>query len=92
MEKSPYNFDPKNPRWVTNAETPGTVYMAAGALFVYSLSAYHRRFFRVDSNLVNLLAFTAVSAPTSYVYANFFLNSAENEAGVLNNKREASPM
>ena len=89
MEKSPYTFDVKNPRWVNNVETPNKVYFAAGALFVYSLSLYQRKYFRVDNNLVNLLAFTGVSAPCSYVYANFFFNSAENEAAAINNRRES---
>ena len=89
-DKSPFSFDASNRRWVTNAETPTTVYFAAGVIFAYSLRAYNRKYFRVDNNLMNLLGFTAVSAPCSYAYANFFLNSAENEAAMINNKRESS--
>ncbi len=90
MEKSPFTFDKQNPRWVTNAETPSKVYFAAGALFLYSMSLYNRRYFRVNNNLVNMMAFTALSAPSSYVYANFFFNSAGNEAACINNTREMS--
>ena len=89
-EKSPFTYDVQNPRWVTNVEAPSKVYAAAGLLFVYGVSCYHRRYFRVDNNLINFMAFTAVSAPPSYAYANFALNSAENEAATLNNQRESS--
>ena len=92
MEKSPFTYDASNPRWVANAETPGKVFMAAGAIFLLSMRAYNRKYFRVDNNLINMLGFTAVSAPCSYAYANFFLNSAENEAAMINNKRESAPM
>ena len=91
-EKSPYTFDSKNSRWVTNAEAPTTVYMATGLIFALSMRAYTRKYFRVDNNLMNLLGFTAISAPCSFVYANTMLNSAENEAALMNNKREAAPL
>ena len=89
-DKSPFTFDVANPRWVTNVEAPNKVFAAAGLLFVYGVSAYHRRYFRVDNNLINFMTFTAVSAPASYAYANFFFNSAENEAANINNTRESS--
>ena len=89
MEKSPYTFDAKNTRWVTShGETPSKVYFAAGALFLVSMSLYNKKYFRVDNNLVNLMAFTGVSAPSAYVYANTWYNSAENEAAAINNARE----
>ena len=84
-EKSPFTYDTANPRWVTNVEAPNKVYAAAGLLFVYGVSCYHRRYFRVDNNLINFMAFTAVAAPSSFAYANFFLNSPENEAAAINN-------
>ena len=89
-EKSPYTFDVANPRWVTNVENTNKVYAVAGLMFVYGMSCYQRRYFRVDGNLINFMAFTGLAAPTSYAYANFFLNSAENEAAVINNQRESS--
>ena len=89
-EKSPFTYDVANPRWVTNVEAPSKAYAVAGLLFVYGMSAYHRRYFRVDNNLINFLAFTAVSGPASFGYANFFLNSPENEAATMNNARESS--
>ena len=88
--KSPFTYDVQNPRWVTNVEAPSKVYAATGLLFLYGMSLYHRRYFRVDNNLINFMAFTAVSAPSAYVYSNFFLNSAENEAATINNNRESS--
>ena len=88
MAKNPFTFDSHNPRLVTGVETPSNVLPVAGAIFTASVLMYNKRFFRVDKNLVNLLAFTAASAPASYVYANFFLNTAVNEAGQINNARE----
>ena len=89
-EKSPFTFDAQNPRMVANVQPLNKVYAAAGILFLYSMSAYNRKYFRVDNNLVNFMFFTAVSAPASYSYANFFLNDAENEAATINNNRESS--
>ena len=76
MEKNPYTFDSKNSRFVVNCERPSTVVTATGLLFTGSVYFYSRRFFRVDKNLVNLLAFSAASVPASYSYANFFFSSA----------------
>ena len=89
-EKSPFTFDVANPRWVTNYETPNLAYGLSAAMFLFSIRCYHRRFFRVDGNLINFMAFTAFSAPASYGYVGFFANSAENEAARINNQREAS--
>ena len=80
MEKNPYTFSDHNRRLVTNCETPSYVYFAAGGIFLLSMQLYNRKYFRVDNNVMNLMGFTAVSAPSAYIYANFFLNSAENEA------------
>ena len=90
MEKSPYTFDPKNPRIVLNVERPSNVTAVAGLLFAGSVYFYSKRFFRCDKNLVNLVAFSVASVPASYSYANFFLNSAETEAGIINNQKEAA--
>ena len=88
MEKSPFTFDEKNPRLVKDAATPGLVYSAAGVLFLASVSMYNRRFFRVDQNVANMLAFTVASAPASYSISNFIFNDAETEAACINNARE----
>ena len=88
MEKNPFTFDAKNPRLVKDAETPNYVYAAAGLLFVASLRFYNKKFFRVDGNAMNMVAFTLASAPASYAYANFALNDATTEAAVMNNARE----
>ena len=90
MEKNPFTFSEHNPRIVTNCETPSKVYFAAGSLFLLSMSLYHKKYFRVDSNVMNLMGFAAVSVPSSYAYANFFLNSAENEAAQKNNSHEGA--
>ena len=89
-EKNPYTFDAQNPRWVVDVKPMNKVYAAAGILFLYSLSAYNRKYFRVDNNLVNFMFFTACSAPASYAYANFWYNNAQNEAAAINNHRESS--
>lgn len=86
MEKNPYTFCTTNPRRVIDGATvSNNVMIGTGALFLYSVFAYQRRFFRVDKNVMNLVAFTALSAPASYSYANFFLSSATVEAGAMNN-------
>ena len=88
MEQKPYKFDSHNPRLVTNIEKPTSVYGVAAGLFLGSLYLYNRKIFRIDQNALNFLLFTAGSAFASYQYANFFLNSATNEAAILNNKKE----
>ena len=88
MDPCPYKFDSKNPRLVSDAQRPGMVYAAAGALFLYSVSWYNKRFFRIDQNAMNMVAFTIASIPASYSYANYFFNSAETEAACINNARE----
>jgi hypothetical protein len=85
MDLKPYKFDPHNPRIVTNVERPNSVYGVAAALFLGSLYVYNRKIFRIDQNALNFLLFTAGSAFASYQYANFFLNTPINEAGLLNN-------
>ncbi|CDW84864.1 UNKNOWN [Stylonychia lemnae] len=88
MDDKPYQFDPQNPRLVTNAEIPQTQYYLAGALFLLSVRAYHRRVFRVDQNTLNLVLFSGASSLASYAWANFFLSSGVLEAGQLNNQKE----
>jgi len=58
---------------------------ATAAIFLGSVYLYNRRFFRIDSNSVNMLAFTVASLPASHAYANFLFNSAETEAALINN-------
>ncbi len=88
MDPSPYKFDAKNPRLVVDAQRPGFVYTAAGAVFLGSLIWYNKRYFRVDQNVANMVAFTIASVPASYAYANFAFNDATNEAACINNDRE----
>ena len=88
MDPCPYKFDAKNPRLVADRQRPGLVYTAAGGIFLASLAWYNKRFFRIDQNAMNMVAFTVASVPASYSYANFFLNDAETEAACINNDRE----
>ena len=88
MDASPYKFDSKNSRLVVNKEQPTLVFAATGALFLFSLSWYNRRFFRIDQNAMNMAAFTVASMPASYSISNFFLNDAETEAALMNNAKE----
>jgi len=86
--ENPYTFCTTNPRVVTNTQAPGKVYMGTGALYLFSLFAYNRRFLRVGGDGVAAAAFAAASLPAAYSYAKFFLDTAENEAAVMNNSRE----
>ena len=88
MDPNPYKFDPKNPRLVVDKQRPGFVYTAAGVIFMGSLMWYNKRYFRIDQNVANMVAFTIASVPASYAYANFFFNDAETEAACINNDRE----
>ena len=88
MDPCPYKFDAKNPRLVIDRQRPGLVYTASAVIFLGSLSWYNKRFFRIDHNAMNMVAFTFASAPASYAYANFFFNDAETEAACLNNDKE----
>ena len=88
MEKNPFTFDAKNPRLVTDRQRNSLVYAAAGAIWVGSMMWYNKRYFRVDQNAMNMLAFTAASIPASFAYANFALSDPETEAACINNERE----
>ena len=88
MEPCPYKFTPNNPRLVADCQRPGAVYTAAAVIFAGSVAWYNKRFFRVDQNAMNMLAFTIAAVPASYSYANFAFNDAETEAGCINNDRE----
>lgn len=88
MDDKPFKFDPQNPRVVTNAEFPNTVYYVAAGLFLLSVRTYQRRVYKVDQNTLNLVMFTAASAAASYQWSNFFLNTPVIEAGLLNNQKE----
>ena len=88
MEPCPYKFDAKNPRLVEGAERPGLVHMGAAAIFLGSVAWYNKRFFRVDQNAMNMVAFTFAAMPASYTYSDFLFNSPETEAACINNARE----
>ena len=85
---NPYTFCTTNPRVVTNIQAPGKVYLGTGALYLFSLHAYNRKFLRIGGDGVAAAAFAAAALPAAYAYAKFFLDSAENEAAVMNNARE----
>jgi hypothetical protein len=88
MDEKPYKFDPSNPRIVTNAQRPQSVYYVAGAIFLASLYGYHRRIFRLDQNVLNFAGFTVASAWASYQWSTFFVSSPIIEAGIKNNELE----
>ena len=48
MDDKPYKFDQSNPRIVTNAHRPSSVYYFAAAIFLGSLYGYQRRIYRID--------------------------------------------
>jgi len=85
---NPYMYCPTNKRVVTNIQQPYKVYFGTGALYLFSLHAYNRRFLRVGGDGVAAAAFAVASLPAAYAYARFFLDSAENEAAVMNNSKE----
>ena len=86
--ENPYTFSADNHRLVTNIKPAHNVYLGTGALYLFSLYRYNRRFLRVGGDGVAAAAFAAFSLPASYSYARFFLDSAENEAAVMNNAKE----
>ena len=89
MEPNPYTFCKENPRLaVTNCEKSPYVMLAAGAIFLMSMRSYNRRFFRKDGNILNLMGFTAMSAPAAYVYGDSMFGSAGTDAGIMNNNLE----
>ena len=88
MEKNPYKFSPANHSLVIGNERPSMVMYGTAAIFLGSIYLYNRRFFRIDGNAVNMLAFTAASLPASYAYASYIWSSAEIEAAIINNERE----
>ena len=59
--------------------------MASAAIFLYAMRAYTRRFYRIDGNILNLTAFTALSVPASYAYGNAFVGAPETDAAIKNN-------
>lgn len=86
--ENPYTFDPTNSRVVTSVQKSNTVFLGTGALYLFSLYMYGRKFLRVDGNAVAAGAFAAFSLPAAYSYARFFLSDAESEAALLNNSLE----
>ena len=90
MEKNPFKFNSQNPRVVEEATRPNTVVYGAAIIFLFSLHKYNRRFFRKDANALNFLGFAAASVPASWAYSNFFFSSAEIDAAIINNEREAT--
>ena len=88
MQTNPFKFDSNNPRLVANAERSQNVILGTAVIFLASLQFYNRRFFRIDGNAVNMLAFTVASVPASYSYASYIWSSPEIEAALINNERE----
>ena len=86
--ENPFTFHADNNRLVTNVTAPHKVYIGTGALYLFSLYAYNRRFLRVGGDGVAAAAFAAFSLPAAYSYARFFLDTAENEAASMNNAKE----
>ena len=88
--ENPYSYSPDNHRRVTNVTGNQKVFFGTGALYLFSLYAYNRRYLRVGGDGVAAAAFAAFSLPAAYSYARFFMDSAENEAAVMNNAQEGS--
>ena len=90
MEPNPYTFCKENPRMaITNCEKSPYVAIAAGAIFLFSMRSYNRRFFRKDGNILNLMGFTTLSAPAAYVYGDAIFGSSGTDAAIMNNKNES---
>ena len=91
--ETPYTFTKENPRKVDEVNgkacvANNSVFVGAGALYLFSLFAYSRRYLRIDGNAVTAGAFAVASLPASFAYAKFFLSDAETEAALLNNDKE----
>ena len=85
---NPFKFDENNKRIVTNADRPNTVLYASAAIFLFSMHVYNRKMFRKNGNVLNLVAFTALSVPVSYTYACTLMWPAHFEAALINNENE----
>ncbi len=88
MEKNPFTFDSKNPRLVVDKQRSSLVYTAAGLIWFGSMAWYNKRYFRVDQNAVNMLAFSIASIPAAYAYSSTCFSDAKTEAACMNNDRE----
>jgi hypothetical protein len=88
MDPNPYKFNEANPRLVEGAVRSPAVLYGAGLIWVASVVLYNKRFFRKDSNVLNLLAFSAASLPASHVYSSLVFSSPVQEAAIINNQRE----
>lgn len=86
--EDPFVFDTVNKRLVSNVTNANKVYFGTGALYIFSLMAYNRKYLRVGGDGVAAAAFAAASLPAAYSYARFFLDSADNEAARMNNANE----
>ena len=88
MDANPFKFSEQNPRLVVDKQRSNLVYSASALIFLGSLAWYNKRYFRVDQNAVNFMAFTIASVPAAYSYASFALSDPETEAACINNDRE----
>lgn len=52
------------------------------------MGMYMRKCFRINGDPLKFGLFAALAVPASYGYAKFMMDSAENEAAVLNNAQE----
>lgn len=52
------------------------------------MGMYMRKCFRINGDPLKFGLFAALAVPASYGYAKFIMDSAENEAAVLNNAQE----
>lgn len=59
-----------------------------GFLYFASMGMYMRKCFRINGDPLKFGLFAALAVPASYGYAKFMMDSAENEAAVLNNAQE----
>ncbi len=89
MDESPFEYCSNNRRIVTNMEKDSNkVLLGAAAMFLYSLSWYNRRRFRVDQDVLKYTFFGIGSSFASYSWSNFIFSSADIEAATINNERE----
>lgn len=85
-----FTYDNSNHRIVTGPERPGYMMPLTALVFGLSLYGYNRRIFRIDQNSMNFMIFAGASLFASYGWVNFATSTPDIEAGLMNNKKEAS--
>ena len=90
MSENVFQFSKHNPRVVTNMhKKQELIFVSTAAIFLYSMSWYSRRRFRVDKDIMKFTFFGLGSALSAYSWSEFLLSSSDIEAARRNNESES---